>query len=109
MILQRLFTLERDFGVPLITVEMQAIVFLFRHGPVPSLTLQSNLRISPSGFYGVQRRLKEQGIIAGQPSEDDLRVTLYDLTPAVRQAMEAAFRSDGGNQPINDLAQSRVG
>ncbi len=87
MILQLLFALERDFGLPLITVEMQAIAFLYRHGPVPSLTLQSNLRISPSGFYGVQRRLKEQGIIAGQPSEDDLRVTLYDLTPTVRQAL----------------------
>lgn len=75
-------------GIPLMTPDMQAIVYLYLFGPVPSQSLQMSLRISPSGFYNVQRRLKKHGLIEGQQSAKDMRMTLYDLAAPVRKLLE---------------------
>lgn len=88
MNLRSIFEIEEALGLPLVTPDMQACVHLYLFGPVPSLTLQMNLRISASGFYAVQRRLKDRGIIEGHESAEDKRVTLYDLAPSVRQMFE---------------------
>ena len=80
-------------GIPLMTPDMQAIVYLYLFGPVPSQSLQMSLRISPSGFYNVQRRLKKHALIEGQQSAKDMRMTLYDLAPPVRKLLEERLGS----------------
>lgn len=88
---KNLFAFEKSLGVAMVTPDMQACIYLFLNGPVPSLSLQMNLRISASGFYSVQRRLKDRGVIVGRQCEEDLRVTLYDLAEPVRELMREMF------------------
>ena len=83
--------IEREFGLPLLTPEMQVLAYLLANGPTPSLFLQGRIRISPAGFHMVRRRLKERQIIEAIPSADDLRVMLYDLVPKVRAALLERF------------------
>lgn len=109
---KNLFEFEKSLGIAMITPDMQACIYLFLNGPVPSLSLQMNLRISASGFYSVQRRLKDRSVIIGRQSEHDLRVTLYDLAEPVRRHMEDMFgkpelhydaEADGGYDQANGL------
>lgn len=115
MNLRSIFDIEEALGVPLVTPDMQACVHLYLFGPVPSLTLQMNLRISASGFYAVQRRLKDRGIIEGHESAEDKRVTLYDLAPSVRAMFEERLgkpelhlaSGNADDHPVTNRAGSR--
>ena len=88
MNLSIIFQLEDAMGIPLMTPDMQIIVYLYVYGAVPSQSLQMSLRISPSGFYNVLRRLKQRGLIEGQQSAQDMRMTFYDLAAPTRKLLE---------------------
>lgn len=88
MDLSSIFELEDALDIPLMTPDMKAVICLYLFGPVPSQSLQMSLQISPSGFYNVQRRLKQRGLIEGQQSAKDMRMTLYDLAAPVRKLLE---------------------
>lgn len=104
MNLGSLFHLENAIGIPLMTPDMEALVYLYLYGPIPSQSLQMSLRISPSGFYNVQRRLKKYGLIEGQQSDKDMRMTLYDLAAHVRKMLE-----DRLGPPAEHLAEMSDG
>lgn len=98
-----LYGLERHLGIQLMTPDMEVCLYLYMFGPVPSLALHSNVRVSSSSYYNVQRRLKDRGIIYALEDPDDMRVTLYDLAAHAREAIALHFGDR--EQNIRDIPQ----
>lgn len=98
-----LYGLERELGIQLMTPDMEVCLYLYMFGPVPSLALHANVRVSSSSYYNVQRRLKNRGVICALEDPEDMRVTLYDLSEKARSAITLHFGER--EQNIRDIPQ----
>ncbi|MEO0061731.1 MAG: hypothetical protein RLZZ08_291 [Pseudomonadota bacterium] len=90
--------LEGELGVPLFTVEMEILAFLYENGPTASRLLMGVSRLSPAGFHIVKKRLRDRHLIFGEKSSEDTRQTLYDIAPSVRAQFDklAVLVGNGG-------------
>lgn len=77
--------------------EFDVLATLLRSGPPYSLRpteLYTSLMISSGGLTDRLDRLRRAGLIRREPSPDDRRSLLVQLTPEGRTRAEAAFRED---------------
>lgn len=77
--------------------EFDVLATLLRSGPPYSLRpteLYTSLMISSGGLTDRLDRLRRAGLIRREPSPDDRRSLLVQLTPDGRKRAEAAFRED---------------
>jgi DNA-binding MarR family transcriptional regulator len=79
------------------TGEFDVLTTLLRSGPPYSLRpteLYTSLMISSGGLTDRLNRLERAALISREPSPDDRRSLLVQLTPEGRKRTEAAFRDD---------------
>jgi len=90
----RIFQIESELGLRLVTGEFEIIACLYRNGPTRSKDLSHVTKVSIANFQGILRRLKGDGIILSVCDPDDRRARLFDLVESVRQACDRWFAND---------------
>lgn len=83
---------------------------LYRCGPLNQSELQQRLKIDPAAITRQVKQMEEEGLVERNPSPQDNRFTIVELTPAGMELASAAHqRRDAFDQVVmSDLSEEEV-